>query len=361
MSETAVATALTPLFVGDDGWCRGDGRVRAADGDGDVPDDRHRGLDPRVGASALRRWRPRCRATTSILDEAITSHGGVRPVEQGEGDSVVAAFSRASDAVGAALAAQRDAGRRGVARGRSSSRSGWRCTRVRHSCVTRATTSGWQSSAAPGCRSCGHGGQVLLSDVTAALVADELPGGVGVGRPRTAPVEGSRAPGADLAADAPGSGGRVPAAGVVGRVPAEPAAAAVAVDRPAGARSPSWSRRARRRSGRDADRVGRCREDSFGVGGGCRAGRLVPGWRVVRRAGRRRAATGSVGRATLKALGLPETPGVAPAEVAAVELGEARPVVGHPRQLRAPDRRVRRVRRHGARREPDRVGAGDQP
>ena len=34
-----------------------------------------------------------------ILDEAITAHGGVRPVEQGEGDSVVAAFSRASDAV----------------------------------------------------------------------------------------------------------------------------------------------------------------------------------------------------------------------------------------------------------------------
>ena len=32
--------------------------------------------------------------------------------------------------------------------------------------------------------------------------------------------------------------------------------------------------------------------------------------------------TGSVGRATLKALGVPETPGVAPAEVAAVELGE---------------------------------------
>jgi class 3 adenylate cyclase len=31
----------------------------------------------------------------------------VRPVEQGEGDSVVAAFSRASDAVAAAVTAQR--------------------------------------------------------------------------------------------------------------------------------------------------------------------------------------------------------------------------------------------------------------
>ena len=28
-----------------------------------------------------------------ILDEAIAAHGGVRPVEQGEGDSVVAAFT----------------------------------------------------------------------------------------------------------------------------------------------------------------------------------------------------------------------------------------------------------------------------
>jgi len=42
-----------------------------------------------------------------LLDEAIARHGGVRPVEQGEGDSVVGAFSRASEAVAAALAAQR--------------------------------------------------------------------------------------------------------------------------------------------------------------------------------------------------------------------------------------------------------------
>lgn len=39
----------------------------------------------------------------AILDEAIGRRGGVRPVEQGEGDSVVAAFARASDAVAAAI------------------------------------------------------------------------------------------------------------------------------------------------------------------------------------------------------------------------------------------------------------------
>ncbi len=53
-----------------------------------------------------------------ILDEAVAAHGGVRPVEQGEGDSVVAAFSRASDAVAAAVTAQQVARCRTVARWR---------------------------------------------------------------------------------------------------------------------------------------------------------------------------------------------------------------------------------------------------
>ncbi len=42
-----------------------------------------------------------------LLDAAISLHAGLRPVEQGEGDSVVGAFSRASDAVAAALDVQR--------------------------------------------------------------------------------------------------------------------------------------------------------------------------------------------------------------------------------------------------------------
>jgi predicted ATPase/class 3 adenylate cyclase/DNA-binding CsgD family transcriptional regulator len=41
-----------------------------------------------------------------ILADAVGSHRGVRPVEQGEGDSIVAAFSRGVDAVAAALSAQ---------------------------------------------------------------------------------------------------------------------------------------------------------------------------------------------------------------------------------------------------------------
>ena len=46
---------------------------------------------------------------SAILEEAIGACGGVRPVEQGEGDSVVAAFARAVDAVDAAVRAQQRA------------------------------------------------------------------------------------------------------------------------------------------------------------------------------------------------------------------------------------------------------------
>ena len=42
-----------------------------------------------------------------LLHAAITLHGGVLPLEQGEGDSVVAAFTHASAALSAALDAQR--------------------------------------------------------------------------------------------------------------------------------------------------------------------------------------------------------------------------------------------------------------
>jgi len=50
-------------------------------------------------------------AAVSRLDrtvsDVIAAQGGVRPVEQGEGDSFVAAFARAADAVACALELQR--------------------------------------------------------------------------------------------------------------------------------------------------------------------------------------------------------------------------------------------------------------
>lgn len=41
------------------------------------------------------------------VSEAIAAHDGVRPIEQGEGDSFVFAFARASDAVACAVQLQR--------------------------------------------------------------------------------------------------------------------------------------------------------------------------------------------------------------------------------------------------------------
>jgi class 3 adenylate cyclase len=46
----------------------------------------------------------------TLIADAVARHGGVQPVEQGEGDSTVSAFARASDALHAALAASGERG-----------------------------------------------------------------------------------------------------------------------------------------------------------------------------------------------------------------------------------------------------------
>jgi class 3 adenylate cyclase len=109
-----------------------------------------------------------------LLDAAITLHGGVRPVEQGEGDSVVGAFARPTDAVASALHAQRTfadepwpgdqalririALHTGEAQLRGNDyyvgRTVIRCARL---------------------RAVAHGGQTVLSGATRDLVADRLP------------------------------------------------------------------------------------------------------------------------------------------------------------------------------------------
>lgn len=55
---------------------------------------------PEVMAAAVARL-------DQALSEAVAAHDGVRPVEQGEGDSFVIAFDRACDAVACALDLQR--------------------------------------------------------------------------------------------------------------------------------------------------------------------------------------------------------------------------------------------------------------
>ena len=47
-----------------------------------------------MGDPGRRRWPRRSDVSTPVVDDLITG-GGVRPVEQGEGDSFVVAFARA--------------------------------------------------------------------------------------------------------------------------------------------------------------------------------------------------------------------------------------------------------------------------
>src|SRR5262245_14268609 len=50
------------------------------------------------------------RRQAELIAGAVVAHGGERPEEQGEGDSVLAAFDRAADALAAAVDAQRALG-----------------------------------------------------------------------------------------------------------------------------------------------------------------------------------------------------------------------------------------------------------
>ena len=112
-----------------------------------------------------------------LLDAAIAAHGGVRPVEQGEGDSVVAAFSRASDAVAAAADIQHaftaeDWPEGAELRVRVAVHTGEARLRDAVNYVGEAL------NRTARIRAVGHGGQVLISAAVAELAADRLPTGV---------------------------------------------------------------------------------------------------------------------------------------------------------------------------------------
>jgi class 3 adenylate cyclase len=103
------------------------------------------------------------------VSEIIAEHDGVRPVEQGEGDSFVAAFARASDAVAAALEMQRAPLapirlRIGVHTGEIQLRD-------------EGNYAGPTINRTARLRDLGHGGQTLMSGTTEDLVADRLPAG----------------------------------------------------------------------------------------------------------------------------------------------------------------------------------------
>ena len=98
---------------------------------------------------------------------AISDHHGVRPVEQGEGDSFVVAFARASDAVACALELQRAPLapirlRIGVHTGEVQLRD-------------EGNYIGTTVNRTARLRDLGHGGQTVLSGTTEDLVHDRLP------------------------------------------------------------------------------------------------------------------------------------------------------------------------------------------
>jgi predicted ATPase/class 3 adenylate cyclase/DNA-binding CsgD family transcriptional regulator len=104
----------------------------------------------------------------AAVDGFVAVHGGVRPVEQGEGDSFVLAFARASDAVVCALELQRAPLaplrlRIGVHTGQVQLRD-------------EGNYAGPTINRAARLRDLGHGGQTLLSGATEPLVVDWLPG-----------------------------------------------------------------------------------------------------------------------------------------------------------------------------------------
>src|SRR5271166_454084 len=101
------------------------------------------------------------------VNEAIAAHGGVRPLEQGEGDSFVAAFARPSDAVACAMALQRAPlapirVRIGVHTGEIQLRD-------------ESNYAGPTINRTARLRDLAHGGQTVLSSVTESLVVDRLP------------------------------------------------------------------------------------------------------------------------------------------------------------------------------------------
>jgi predicted ATPase/class 3 adenylate cyclase/DNA-binding CsgD family transcriptional regulator len=103
------------------------------------------------------------------VSELVAAHDGVRPVEQGEGDSFVAAFARASDAVACALELQRAPLapirlRIGVHTGEVQLRD-------------EGNYAGPTINRTARLRDLAHGGQTVLSGATEDMIVDRLPAG----------------------------------------------------------------------------------------------------------------------------------------------------------------------------------------
>ncbi len=123
---------------------------------------------------STRLWEQRPDAMTAAIallnrtvSGVVADHDGVRPVEQGEGDSFVVAFARASDAVACALALQR--AELGLIKLRIGVHTGDIQLR------DEGNYAGPTINKTARLRDLAHGGQTVLSGVTEELVEDQLP------------------------------------------------------------------------------------------------------------------------------------------------------------------------------------------
>ena len=291
-----------------------------------------------------------------LLDAAITSHDGVRPLEQGEGDSVVAAFSRASDAVLAALDAQR-----ALFEEPWPTASPLRVRMAVHTGEARLRDdrnyAGQAVIRTARLRAIAHGGQVVISSAARDLVIDHLGDDVtlvdlGVHRLKdlARPEHVWQLAHADLTR-------RVPSSAVARRGAEQPAGDPVVVHRTL-RRHRHRRRTPRRQSPDHAHRVGRRGQDPPRATSRGRGRRALPRRRLVGRPRRpHEPRTGPVGHQPRH-----DGPGRSWRSVGrdrrAVEREEH---AARARQLRAPPRRLRRrgrrtpgivLRRHRARDEP---------
>ena len=128
--------------------------------------------------SSTRQWtdapekmRDRIARLEALVSDLATAHDGELAAEQGEGDSFVVAFTRATDAVTFALELQRSLG---------TEDDDLRVRTAIHSGDAEVTDGRWRGSTlnrSGRLRDLAHGGQIILSAATAALVVDHLPDG----------------------------------------------------------------------------------------------------------------------------------------------------------------------------------------
>ncbi len=150
-------------------------RATAADRHGHLPAHRHPGLD---GAWPGPSGAPGTRSSTrhhAVLREAIEAHDG--QVVRTEGDAVFAAFQEAGAAVAAAVDGQRALAAAELAGRRRARRSGW-ALHSGEAHLAGDDYGGFDVNRAARVAAAGHGGQIVLSDPTQALVADALPADV---------------------------------------------------------------------------------------------------------------------------------------------------------------------------------------